>query len=301
METVQIELTNACINQCSNCTRFVGHVEKPFFMPVEQVAEGVDSLKGFLHMIGVMGGEPLLHPQFSEICKVFREKVPFEKAGLWTCLPEGKEHYREEICSTFGNIFINDHSRDDIYHCPALVAGEEVFKGFEDDQWYIYDHCWLQRCWSASINPNGAFFCEVAAAMSILFDIKAGWEVKPGWWKRAVKDYKEQIETFCPKCGVAIPLEKRRSTDGRDDISKGNYERLKDTSPKIKAGKYVIHDLRIVRDSKPLAAYKEEGYRKDIAARYGMFLVLNDSRYQTPYLKKNWRRGDEEKEEQSIA
>ena len=34
MDVIQIELTNACVNQCSNCTRLVGHAE-PFFIELE--------------------------------------------------------------------------------------------------------------------------------------------------------------------------------------------------------------------------------------------------------------------------
>jgi len=269
-------------------------------MELDQVKDGIDSLNGFLRMVGIMGGEPLLHPQFPEICKLMRERVPKERAGLWTCLPVGFERYRDEIVSTFGNIFLNDHSRDDVYHTPALVASEEVFKGHEDDMPYIWDHCWLQNGWSASVNPHGAFFCEVAAAMSMLFGIRMGWEVKPGWWKRVPKDYTDQIETFCPKCGVAIPLAKRCSTDGRDDISFGNLERLKDKSPKILAGEYIVHDLQIIPDSNQMAAYKDMNYRNKIAERYGMFLVVNEKGYQTPYLKKRWR-GNEKEIEKAVA
>ena len=208
-------------------------------------------------------------------------------------MPEGFEHYREVICRTFGSIFINDHTRNDVLHCPVLVASKDIIQD-EARMWNANWNCWLQNSWSASINPNGAFFCEVAASLSLLFNIKVGWKVEPGWWLRTPLHYLEQARHFCPKCGCGMPLEKRASTDGIDDISQSNYELLKNFSPKIKAGKYKIHDLKLVKDDRPMAAYKDLRYRDKIAKKYGMFLILNELNFQTPFLLKNWEKGQKE-------
>ena len=287
MATVQIEITNFCRNSCSNCTRFCGHFKKPYFMDFDTFKKAVDSMQGFPNMIGLMGGEPLLHPHFEEFCEYLGSKVSPERCGLWTCFPEGKEHYREIICKTFKNIFLNDHSRDDIFHAPVLVAANELMRD-KLYMWYLIDHCWLQRSWSASINPRGAFFCECAAAMSMLFNFEKGWAVEPGWWKRTPKDFVSQMETYCPRCGMAMPLERRISRDGRDDISPNNLARLQGISPKIEAGRYIVHDLQPKQDTNPHATYKDEFYRKGIGDRYGIFLMDNERNFQTPYLKRNW-------------
>lgn len=259
-------------------------------MSFEQFKEAVDSMVDFSKMTGIMGGEPLLHPEFEKFCYYASEKIPKKQLGLWSTFPRGYEHYREIICKTFGNVFLNDQSRPDIFHCPILVAAEEVIPD-KKDMFLAIEHCWLQENWSASINPKGAFFCEIAAAMSILFDGSPGWKVEPGWWKRTVKDYKEQIEEFCPKCGAALSLRRRASIDGRDDISPKNLERLKGKSLKIAEGKYVLSDLKLVPNPEPMAAYKDEDYRAKIANRYGIFLIVNELGFWTPYLKKgnNWQ------------
>ncbi len=287
METIQIEITNQCHYRCSNCTRLVGHHPQPYFMETDQFMGAVNSLSGYPKMVGVMGGEPLLHPAFGEFCEYLHSKIPPERCGLWTAFPPGKEHHREVIAKTFGNIFLNDHSRDDIYHCPVLVSSDEVCTG-SPVQWYLIDKCWVQSCWSASINSKGAFFCEVAAALALLFDINVGWKVEPNWWERVPMHYIDQIKALCGLCGCAMPLVKRASVEGIDDVSQGIYERLKETSPKIKAGKYVIHDLLVRLDPKPMATYKDVEYRAGIATRYGMFLMPNEKGYQTPFLKKKW-------------
>lgn len=302
METVQVEITNACIRQCSNCTRLVGHFEKPYFMPFDQFTAAVNSLVDYAdqsgqraHLIGVMGGEPLLHPEFEKFCEYLRSKVAWEKTGLWSAFPPGKEHLADIVAQTFGNIFLNDHSRDDVLHQPVLVGASEICQD-PDDMWTAIDDCWVNKFWSAAVNPNGAYFCEVAAAMGMLLGIK-GWEVEPGWWKKAPIDYHDQMRIFCYMCGAAFPLKKRASVEGIDDVSPKWVERLKRISPKVNDGKYQVHDLQIFEDKRPTATYKDIDWRKKIAARYDLGLVLNDKFFLSPYVKTIERRRKKELEE----
>jgi hypothetical protein len=260
-------------------------------MDMETVQTAVNSLVDYPRMIGIMGGEPLLHPNFVEICNYLHSKVPSVKCGLWTCFPKGFEHYREVICETFGNIFLNDHSREDVLHCPVLVQAEEVTGLDTFHKWYLIEHCWVQEGWSASINPKGAFFCEVAAALSMVLDKNESWPVEPGWWKRTPKDFVKQMETYCMHCGCAMPLGARKSIDKVDDISPKMLELLKD-SPKVLKGNYVVHDLKMDLSSQDMASYKDESYRKGIADRYGIFLMNNQAGFQTPHLKRNWKQED---------
>lgn len=291
MDTVQIELTNLCRNSCSNCTRFAGHRE-PYFMSLDQFKVAVDSMVAYPKMTGIQGGEPLLHPDFEAMCNYLHEKIPYEKCGLWTTLPEGFSHYREAICRTFKHIFINDHSRPDIMHHPPLVSVEEMYPD-KKQMWVVIDQCWAQASWSASIYPNGAWFCEIAGSMSMLFkeEERKGWTVEPDWWWRIPADFKEQMEMFCPRCGFPCKVNRRSSADGIDDISQKNYDRLKDISGKIKRGKYEIYDFEKTTEEMScarLAAYKDTEYRNAIAARYGIFTYVNDQSFWTPVLLKNW-------------
>lgn len=297
MDTIQIEITNACLNRCGNCTRGVGHHEKPYFMDFEQFKTAVDSMVAYPKMTGMMGGEPLLHPDFEKMCKYLHSKIPPERCGLWTCFPAGFEHYREVIVETFGNIFLNDHTRDDVMHSPVLVSSNELPLE-EWQKWFAIDSCWAQMSWSASINPYGAYFCEIAASLAMLLGkthdengVEIAWKVEPGWWTRVPMHFTHQIKEFCGLCGLAMPLKKRASVDGIDDISPKMLERIKNTSPKIKAGKYQAHDLQLMRDDRPYASYKDPQYRDVIAARYGIFLMNNGMNFQQPYLKKNWTKG----------
>jgi MoaA/NifB/PqqE/SkfB family radical SAM enzyme len=64
MCNIQIEITNFCHNTCSNCTRLCGHYEKPYFMEYDFFTKAVNSMIGYPKMTGIMGGEPLFHPEF---------------------------------------------------------------------------------------------------------------------------------------------------------------------------------------------------------------------------------------------
>jgi hypothetical protein len=263
-------------------------------MSLDQFKEAVDSMVEYPKMTGFQGGEPLLHPDFSKMCEYARSKIKPVQLGLWTTLPEGYEHYREDICATFGHIFINDHSRPDIYHHPGLVAVEEVAEN-KNQMWYMIDHCWAQESWSASIYPNGAWFCEIAGSMSMLFGEGQGWRVEPGWWWRIPADFRSQMDMFCPRCGFPAELRRRCSQEGIDDISQGNFDRLKDKSKKIARGKYEIYDFKRTDNAMcqaPLGRYKDTNYRDLIARRYGMYVTVNDQRFWTPYLMKNWKKGE---------
>ncbi|MGE4536228.1 MAG: radical SAM protein [Desulfovibrio sp.] len=242
MQIIQIDVTNACPNRCSNCTRLVGHHRKPFFMDMDTFRRAVDSLADFPGVVGMIGGEPLVHPDFAAMAAYLASVVPDRKRrGLWSTVPKALgQKYGTLIREVFGYQSFNDHSLDKILHQPVLVAAEEVVADPEE-MWRLIDDCWVQRYWSASITPKGAFFCEVAASLDMLFDGPGGWPVEPGWWKRVPGDYDDQMARACPHCGCAIALPRRPSAQGIDDVSPGNLRRLTDLgSPKAAVGKVEV-------------------------------------------------------------
>lgn len=325
MQTIQIELTSACVLKCSNCTRFSGTHVTPSFLSFDQFKAAIDSLAGYAQLphaiVGFMGGEPLLHPQFREFCEYALTKIERRKLGLWSTFPDAPKYkgYADTIVKTFGVILLNDHSRDDIKHAPVLMASEEFFrkpcpvcngektdpadaamrcphcdgKGDVTDEVNLFQavqHCWVQESWSASINAKGAWFCEVAAALSDLFGGPEGWPVEADWWKRVPADFKEQMDWACRKCGAALPLTRIRSSqDPKDDVSQGNLDRLiQIKSKKVARGEYALRDRfefdpeLIRKGTYPDQTYKEEFFRQGIAARYGIRLQLDDRGYWEP-------------------
>lgn len=281
MRIIQIDITNACMHKCSNCTRFCGHHKKPFFMEYDFFKKAVDSLDGYMGTIGVMGGEPTLHPEFERIAKYIGSKYPqfkgtdlqmlhpqgeFMKAiqdlefshtcgydsglgrrqtvigpGLWSAMGKSYQKHYEVIQDTFKYQALNDHTNS-MYHQPALITRKEL--NIPDEEWIaLRDNCWVQNEWSATITPKGAFFCEVAGALDMLFDGPGGWNVEPGWWKRKPEEFGEQLK-WCELCGLACKTFMRDANEELDDVSPVLYEKLlEQESPRLKAGH--VNVLRI--------------------------------------------------------
>lgn len=250
---IQIDVTNVCNRACSNCTRFVGHHQRPFFMSVDQFANAVDALKDFPaksplashephKLIGVLGGEPLLHPQFADLTKIMMDVIPERKhRGLWTGLPWTKTKHAAVIEEAFGYINHNMHNTE-CRHSPILIAVSDRVKD-EEERRRLIDNCWLQRLWSGTITPRGFFFCEVAASFDLLFDGPGGLPVEPGCWDRPLEDFQEQIDFACGRCGIPLNLKGRIDNENVDDISKTNLDALiEQKSPRILKGKYVLHE-----------------------------------------------------------
>jgi hypothetical protein len=233
---IQIEITNACWLRCGNCTRLVGHHKKPYFMSLATVLEAIDSLEKYPGVVGIVGGEPTLHPDFARICGLLRERRPREKCVLFTSGHKWEE-YKPIIWQTFGyGVFYNDHSDSAQCHQPVLVAIDEVIQD-KELMWRLIDKCWVQNTWSASVTPNGAFFCEVAAALDTTFGLGGGYKVDGSWWKRTPTEFHDQVKKYCVLCSAALPMSRPFLKTSTDYVSPGNFERLTSIgSPKVSQG-----------------------------------------------------------------
>lgn len=264
---IQIDITNACMSKyCSNCTRFCGLFKNPFFMDFDTFKKAVDSLKDYKGKIGIIGGEPTLHPEFDKFvyylhsqrpedklfCEVKRPVDSFKyyakkliyrngrECGLWSSFGEGYYKNFEIIQDVFHYQALNDHM-DKNSHQAILIPRKEL--GIGDEEFLKKrDKCWLQNLWSATITPKGAFYCEIAASMDMLFNGPGGWKIEPGWWKRTPADFKDQIH-WCENCSMALDVPSIDAKRQTDLISKGMLEKLKQINGwKIQNGKYELFD-----------------------------------------------------------
>lgn len=245
-KVIQIEVTNVCEHECTNCSRFVGHYRNTYFMKLEQVEQAIDSLQGFPGGIGIMGGEPLAHPDFPEICRMVQQMISPEKRYLWTSGYNWNK-YRRVIHKTFGeNIFFNNHDDTTQKHHPMLLAISDIIED-KDVIRQLVDNCWVNQRWSASVNPKGAFFCEIAAAMDVLFDGPGGHPVSRGWWNKDPEEFGDQRERYCYGCGACVPYSPV-TLDESDVASVSNYLRLKAAgSPKLEKKGIRLHEAELTQ------------------------------------------------------
>lgn len=285
MSIIQIEVTNACVYTCSNCTRLCGHHAKPYMMDFETFKRAVDSLEGYAGTVSMMGGEPTLHPEFEKFALYLKSKYPhlyeeeneaqllhpmddfmksvqdvsldhvqpfesdtgevvamFPVPGLYSMMGSTYLKHYELIQDIFKRQVLNDHTNE-MYHQPALISRKDL--GISDEDWIpMRDNCWLQNSWSASITPKGAFFCEIAAALDMLFDGPGGWPIEKDWWKRNVEDFADQLH-WCELCGFACETFTRNANDYIDDVSPILHKKLeKVNSPKMKSDRVRVIKMK---------------------------------------------------------
>ncbi len=254
---IQIEVTNACRRACSNCTRALPHARQPFFIDIQSFEKCLKAVADFprlgqpgpnMHntgrkVIGLIGGEPLLHPEFPRLCELMRQYVPdIVNRGLWTGWADGLHRYRDLIAATFGPASNYNFHDPPSVHQPILVAIRELVPD-EAKMWRWIEGCWVQRIWSSSATRKGFFYCEVAAALDEIFDGPGGLPLEPGCWQHDLEAYREQIERWCPRCGCAAPLPGRLDNEQLDDVSPGNLAELTRLgSPRVAAGAVRVFD-----------------------------------------------------------
>ena len=287
MRIIEIDITNACDKRCSNCTRLCGHHKKPYFMDFDTFKRAVDSLDGYQGIRSIMGGEPTLHPEFERFIRYLGSKFPkhenpliypqkefikqihrveldnFEMindgieridivgAGMFSNMGVSYKKHYETISDIMPFQGLNDHLNP-VYHQSALITRKDL--GILDEDWFrLRDACWLQNEWSAGITPKGAFFCEVAGVLDMLFNGPGGWIIEPEWWKRTPNEFGDQLH-WCEFCGFALDTFTRNSAEEIDDVSQTMYDMLKAVdSPKLKTGRVnlvKIENGKISEDSK---------------------------------------------------
>jgi len=303
----QICVTSACWPKpaCSNCTRLLGHEPTRYYMSPEQFESVVKVAAPFIKhsyddvgqlvnrqgtsqpaakrkkVLGIFGGEPLMHPKFPELVDILNYYVP-DKAnrGLWTSFDwangESKVwgRYRDQVERLLGKNpngsvfsyesgYLNWNMHEETQPCehsPVLAASQDLVKD-EKKRWELISKCWVQTEWSAAYalnyyNEPKFYFCEVASAFDRVFNLGTGLDIEPGVWshhlwfeedERGIKKpqglYAKQILSTCNRCGSCLKLPGRRDREFRDDISESNFVALTSLgSPMVKRGQYVKAD-----------------------------------------------------------
>lgn len=244
MHIICIDITNKCDMACSNCTRLLENQDEFWEMTPENFRIAVKSLADFPGTIGVLGGNPTMHRNFEEICRIFVEEMPHKtQRGLWTNNIFKHSDIAKEV---FGGFNLNPHGDargvealqslrslgiGNYYegyskHAPLLVAVKDLFS--EEEMWARIATCDINRYWSASIVQNKgklrAYFCEVAAAFDLARGTDHGVEVVPGWWRRHISEFADQVEHFCPGCGVPVKAKPSFDYEEIDTYTRSNAD-----------------------------------------------------------------------------
>jgi hypothetical protein len=180
-----IYITWQCQLRCFGCLSVRQHIRKPTHMSLEQIEQALQSLRGYRRCVLACGGEPTLHPQFGEVCELWRKYVPRYRAVLPT---NGAryEQYKDAIDATFGSVIYCDHKAP-MLHRPILVAGADVIRD-TDRAWQNIVRCYADALCTPAITEHGAYFCGMAAGIAKVWleNGRAAQAVPlcPEWWKQ---------------------------------------------------------------------------------------------------------------------
>jgi len=263
---IQIDVTNMCGHSCSNCTHLVKNA-KPWKMDMDRFQKSLDSLCGYTGIVGVIGGNPALHPEFGEILDRLEATVPKERRGIWISTFGKDKQFEPRVrgmCDP-NHIYFNDHLKPN-KHQPILVASKDVIHD-PIERARLIDNCWLADKWSPSINPKGCYRCEVMGAFDMALDLNLGLPVEDGWWKRPLHDFKQQVETFCNRCGQCVPMDRRIDAEEKDDVSPSNLD-------VANPSRSVIFNVSEYRQSEVVNWFPCE-YRKGIEKPVGVVVSVN--------------------------
>jgi hypothetical protein len=253
MGIIHIDITNKCDLACSNCMRLLENQSSFWDMTLDNFRLAVRSLQGYPGMISVMGGNPVMHPKFEDICNILVQEVPNKsQRGLFT---NNVFKYAELAAETFGAGNLNPHndargvkSIEELKsigwdgwhhsgfssHSPVLTAVKDLYG--EAEMWDRISKCEFNQYWSAAIIQNKgnlrAYFCEVAAAFDLARGTDHGIPVEPGWWRRNISEFDEQVAHFCPGCGIPAKLQGHMDFLETDTYTVSNADIARQTKDK---------------------------------------------------------------------
>ena len=246
MSIICVDVTNKCDLACSNCTRLLENQDALWEMTPDNFRTALRSLKDYPGIIAMIGGNPAMHRNYKELCRIFVEEVPERRQrGLWTNNVFKHEKVSKQI---FGVFNLNPHGEErgirslkeltsladqtvwyheqHSDHSPLLTAAKDLFD--EEEMWKRISECDINQHWSATIiqnkgNPR-AYFCEVAASFDLARGEDHGIELTPGWWRKNIREFRDQIERFCPGCGVPARLKGHMDYEQVDTYSRSNSD-----------------------------------------------------------------------------
>jgi hypothetical protein len=220
---IQIELNNYCPHSCAYCTRFTHHLrdDQKYNLGPETLKYILNAMefKGYEGKLGIIGGEPTVHPQFELIGKVIFDNwtAKGKYIALWSSGGTKFYRWKEMIDKVFSWIAFND-KRDPACHHQAMTMAPKDMVPDEILRQELIENCWVQREWCPSITPKGVYFCECAAAWARILDGPDGWSMDEDWLNYGPEEYKSQMWA-CQLCGMCVP-QPAQGLGEREKISK---------------------------------------------------------------------------------
>lgn len=258
---MQIWVTRACDKACFACTQGSNLSGKPGMISLEHFEQACQSLEGYFGVVGIFGGNPVLHPKFEDLCKIYEKYFPYEQRGIWCNHPKGKGGLlRKTFNPSVSNLNVHldkeaysEFSRDwpesvpilkglegDSRHSSPFVAMLDVISD-EEERWKLIAECDINKYWSAMLcvvrGELRGYFCEIAGSQAMLHQEDEdypdlGVEPSPGWWRLGMNDFADQVDFYCHRCGIPMRAKGELAITGTTEYVSAVHKLI--YKPKIK-------------------------------------------------------------------
>jgi len=135
---IDIPVVNHCNLNCASCDHFAPLAEKHFYK-LENYIKNLDRLKALLkdkkiYRINLMGGEPLLHPQLIDFCRVTREKFSDTNIFITTngiLLPQWEKENGHILKKLNIRILVTEYNKDKNFYKMNLLKEKSSQKSYQ--------------------------------------------------------------------------------------------------------------------------------------------------------------------------
>jgi len=233
---IEVNLTNKCNLSCINCGSSCRYAPSDEYMSLEQIKKFIDEslrLRWGWEKIKLYGGEPTLHPNFSDVLSLIKRYKKFHPLCRICLITNGVGKYVKESLSKVPN-WVE-------IHCSTKEGMESKFELFESYNLAPIDlkkyknadfskGCWrIEKC-GMCISPSGYYVCAPGYHIDRVFGFDVG-------LKRMEEindvNFKKQLTVLCKYCGFYKEPKELVSKEVMSITWKGAYKKYKNKKPKL--------------------------------------------------------------------
>jgi len=204
---IEIDITYNCNLRCPQCNRFLGVAPCQVQMSVSQIdkflKESIEQKRTW-EGIWLSGGEPVLHPDITEIVgllvKFKKEHSPDTQLYI---LSNGLAKDKLSILPEQISVYDSQKDKFGPRHIPIMVAPKDLPAYKNSD---FSNGCYIPAMCATGLGPYGYYQCTVAAAIDRIMGLDIGRKHLPSPQDNMIDLYR----AFCGYCGFFIRSEKSR-------------------------------------------------------------------------------------------
>jgi len=221
LNRIEIDITYDCKLRCLNCARSCSQAPEIAAMSLEQIDKFVTesiSRKIKWEIIGVLGGEPMLHPDLQGILEILLSyKETYSPSSYIEITTSGYgTEVKKAIAMVPNGVTINNTHKQDPYQEkfePFNVAPRDQCKFYLSD---YRNGCSTTKDCGLGLNTYGYYPCGPGGAIDRVMGFDIGLKYLP----RSHDDLFPLMEQLCQFCGHFctrhfIPKEKRETIIGK--------------------------------------------------------------------------------------